>query len=113
MTLRRILGRRRRAATLALVSAAALSCAEPEPEGIDRELFVDVYVALRVAELRGTEEVIAPATRRQVLERFGVTEEELLEFAERRGGDPAFMQGVWEEVRAELDSLRYGRYPEP
>ncbi len=67
--------------------------------------FVDVYVGLRTAELRASDLVIAEATRDSVLAAHGVTEEDLLAFAERYGDNVTFMEGVWNAVENRMVEL--------
>lgn len=87
---------------------AAAGCEENGgPETIGREVFVETYVALRVAELRErTDDGISAAARERVLAEKGVTEEELLAFAEVHGPDVNFMEQVWDEVETRLDEMR-------
>ena len=93
------------------VAAAMLAAAGCEGEGpaetISREVFVETYVALRVAELteRGDGGISAGA-RERVLAEKGVTEEDLLAFAEVYGPDVTFMERLWEDVERRLEELR-------
>ena len=76
----------------------------PEPETrIDRDTFIDVYVDLRVAALEHQDAVIREEDRDRILSTHQVTVDELVEFAEVRGRDPAFMEGVWEEIETRLN----------
>lgn len=76
------------------------------PRGvIDRETFVESYVALRIAALERPGSELPEARRDSVLEAHGVTEEELLAFAEAYGDDVATMDAIWAEIQARLDSL--------
>ena len=72
---------------------------------ISRAEFVDTYVDLRVAALGGEGDTITDSARAVVLERHGVSEEDLLDFASAHGGDLVFMRGVWNDVEARLDSV--------
>ena len=99
-------GQPARAGWLLATALVAGACETAPEDAITREDFVEVYVALRVAELRGAEVVIAPETRDRVLAEFGVTEEDLTGFAERHGEDMVFMQGVWSEIQNKLVELR-------
>lgn len=94
------------------VAAALLAAAGCEEEGapaetIGREAFVETYVALRVAQLRGSGSDPLPADERErVLAENGVTEEDLLTFAEVHGPDVSFMEQLWEEVESRLEEIR-------
>ncbi len=85
--------------------AVAVSCAPAEPAPIGREAFVETYVALRAAELRSAGAVIPDEARDSVLAETGVSEEDLVAFAEAHGDDPAFMEAVWREVQNRLTEL--------
>ena len=85
-----------------LVLLAALpwaGCADEEP----------AYVDLRDAALREPRAEISDSARQAVLERHGVTEEELLRFAEVRGTDLVFMRDVWAEVERRMEARRIPR----
>ncbi len=93
------------------VAAALLLAAGCEeggaPETIGREVFVETYVALRVAELsERADDGISAGARERVLAENGVTEEELLAFAEVHGPDVNFMERVWEDVESRLEEIR-------
>lgn len=76
-----------------------------ETETVERSVFVAAYVDLRIAALRSGG---APdeAQRQAILDEHGVTRDDLLEFAEVHGRDPAYMRNVWGEVEQKLDSAR-------
>jgi hypothetical protein len=76
--------------------------------GIDRETFIATYVDLRAVTIRGDSFAISDAQRADVLSRHGVTEAELLGFAELHGEDAPFMRSVWDEVESRLDAQRVG-----
>jgi hypothetical protein len=82
---------------------------EPEAETIDRELFIQTYVDLRVAALESDSQLLGDSERVDVLERNGVTAEALVRFAEVHGPDLEFMRDVWNDVELRMDALR----PEP
>ncbi len=92
----------------AILAAVLVACVDPPPpETIDRESFVQAYVALRTAALqRGAASVDGPV-RDTVLRESGVTEEELLTFAEVHGEDFTFMQSIWTEVSTQLEEVTF------
>ena len=96
-----------RAWCVAAALLVAAGCEEEGPETISREVFVETYVALRVAELteRGDDGISAEA-RDRVLAEKGVTEEELLTFADVRGPDVNFMEQLWDDVETRLEEIR-------
>lgn len=95
-----------RSTCLAIVTAGAVACGEEaEPATIDRATFVDAYVELRSAALRRGLSGVDGPLRDTVLRDAGVTEEQLLTFAEVHGDDLDFMQEVWTDVSIRLDSI--------
>ena len=93
-----------------LLTGAALlfsGCQGAEPAAaedvIERETFIATYVDLRRAALDAPEGRIDQPRMLAVLEVHGVTEEDLLEFAEVHGRDVAYMASVWAEVEKQLE----------
>ena len=94
-----------------VAAAAALSaagCGPQEAEVVDRETFVETYVALRAAELTSPGAVIPDEARDSVLAEMGVSEAELVAFAEAHGDDVVFMEAVWTDVQNRLTELSSG-----
>lgn len=98
------------AALVAVSSVVALAACEPsEPEDlIHRDTFVDAYVELRIAALDTDSQRVAASDRDSILDRIGITGDDLLRFVEFHGGDLEFMRDVWNDVELRLD-----RPPEP
>lgn len=95
-----------RGASRALLPAAVLltvAVCEEAPDSISRQEFVNTYVALRTAELRGNSAVITARARDSVLAARGVSEEDLVTFADVHGDDPVYMAGLWGEVADSLE----------
>jgi hypothetical protein len=94
------------ARSVALVATALLAaaCAEPPPGGepIDREVFIEAFVELRLAARESVDFTVTPEQRQEILARHGVDEERLLQFAEVHGQDTDFMNEVWSEVERRL-----------
>jgi len=69
--------------------------------------FVSTYVDLRLAVLNtGETTELTDSTRAAILDRHGVTEQDLLEFVNVHGNDPTFMKAVWDSVEVSLSSTR-------
>lgn len=114
----------RSAVLLLLASAAIVTCGRdvdaPEPRGrtISPATFADVVAELAVARIETEPDTAAFAARREVvLDRHGVTREDLWAFARDRGEDDDVMIRVYTRVGARLDSL-FGertsdRFPQP
>ena len=95
----------RSAALGAALILAASACSDSSPTAetaIDRETFVATYVDLRLSALGTQTGVITDAERTRVLDKHGVTEDDLVAFADAWGPDPLAMRGVWEEVQRRL-----------
>lgn len=103
---------RARIPTAVAALALALSACGPNASapavagGIDREVFIATYVDLRATTIRSDSFTVSDAERSAVLARHGVTEQQLLEFADLHGRDVEFMRSVWDDVEARLDAER-------
>ncbi len=99
-----------RPAVLALVLLCS-GCSEGgassgiEGELIDREVFVAVYVDLRIDTLDNPGRRVDDAERDSVLVRHGVTEEQLFQFVEVHGTDVEYMRDLWADVEARILAL--------
>lgn len=94
-------------ALLLALGACGGDAAAPAPEtGIARETFIATYVDLRAATIRAHTVEIPDQDRAEILARHGVTEDDLLAFAEAHGEDVAYMRRVWDEVEARMDAAR-------
>jgi hypothetical protein len=82
--------------------------ASPDQETISREQFVEAYLELRRKSLRSPRLEIDLSDRDQILEELGLTEEDLLTFAEVWGGNPDVMESIWQEVDSILREDRRG-----
>lgn len=91
--------------TLLLVVAACGNASPEERTLMPRETFIDTYVELRVAALRSADAVLADSARAQILARYGVSEDELIEFATLRGPELDFMRDLWNEIEMRMDSV--------
>ena len=94
------------ATALALV-LVSLACGgeDGRTAALDRNAFVEVYVDLRLAALSAPSRQLTPERREEVLRTHGVTEQDVLAFVEAHGRDVDYMQEVWAEVEARMDSL--------
>jgi hypothetical protein len=108
MRLRGTLGRLVVPVAVALTTAFAACAKEtpPAPTGvIEREAFIATFVELRDAAMATPLKVLDDADRARILSEHGVTEEELLAFADAYGSDPGYMLRVWDEVKARMKPL--------
>ena len=100
---------------LAASTIFAIACGggtETAPEGlIDRTVFIDAYVDLRVAALSQESGEITDAGRAEVLDSHSIQEEDLLDFAEGHGRNLDFMRDVWNEIEQRLDVERPAEDP--
>ncbi len=84
----------------------AVPACEPEVKAgpIDRARYVEVYVELLRATDAAPDSAAAADSVRAILERRGVSEEDLLEFARRRASDPQYLADVWLDIENRLRS---------
>jgi len=81
---------------------------------LDRASFIDTYVELRIAALQRGLGTVGDALRDTILTSQGVTEAQLVEFAEVHGTDLEYMRDVWAEVTDRLDAVSFEPVsPEP
>jgi hypothetical protein len=99
---------RRQAILALLVVAAACGNGTQGPTGtlIDREVFIDTYVDLRLAAIQSPDFAVTPERREEILRARGVDADALLRFADAHGRDPDYMSGLWSEVEERLTARR-------
>lgn len=73
---------------------------------IAADRFVSVYVDLRVSALRQPDGKIKTEDRDSILAHHGVTDADLLFFADMHGDDAIFMRGVWDSVEVVYQRVR-------
>lgn len=84
------------------------ACGADEEKGpITRQQYVDAYVDILLATDEERDAMAASRVAAEILEARGLTEEDLLEFANRHSEDPEFLAEVWLEIEMKL------RDPEP
>ena len=74
-------------------------------DAIDRAVFIDAYIDLRVAALRTDSLELSDEARAEVLGRHGVSAEDLVNFGEVHGRELEFMRDVWNEVEQRMDEI--------
>jgi hypothetical protein len=92
--------------------AVSTTCRD-ETVAMDRERFIATYVEVRATALRNPGGQITPAQKEEILARNGVTEDQLLEFAEVHGRDVDYMAQVWGEVERRLHPQDTATVPPP
>lgn len=103
-----VLRRRTRPLAAAVLAWLLTACGGGVPQTIDRDLFIDTYVDLRMAALDADSAKLSDADRGEILTRHGVTEEDLLSFAEIHAAELEFMREVWNDVELRLDRTAAG-----
>lgn len=73
------------------------------PDLMERDTFVDVYVALRMQALTSPQAELPEEERARILAEYDVTVEDLVAFAEAHGRDPDYMLEVWREIEERLN----------
>jgi hypothetical protein len=69
---------------------------------IDREVFIETYVDLRVAAVAADSFRVSAEQRAEILARHGIDSDELLRFADAHGRDLDYMNEVWTEVETRI-----------
>jgi hypothetical protein len=69
---------------------------------VDRETFIQTYVDLRLAALQSPDRKVTPERKQEILSAHGITEDDLLAFAEAYGRDVDTMVAVWAEVEERI-----------
>jgi hypothetical protein len=80
-----------------------LACGGGGDRAIDRQVFIDTWVDLRIAALQTDSQRLAASDREEILQRHGVTVEDLTRFAETHATDLDFMRDLWNDVELRLD----------
>ena len=76
----------------------------PAGDLIKPEDFIATYVDLRAAALITEDGQVTEVGRSEVLDRHGISEEDLISFAEAYGEDLTFMQEIWNEIELRLEN---------
>jgi len=78
----------------------------PAGDLIEPEDFIATYVDLRAAALITEDGQVTEVGRSEVLDHHGISEEDLISFAEAYGEDLTFMQEIWNEIELRLENTR-------
>jgi hypothetical protein len=73
---------------------------------LDREVFIETYVELRLGAIQSLEFAVTPEARDEILRNQGVDREALLAFVDAHGRDTEYMTGLWAEVDTRLNERR-------
>ncbi len=90
-------------AVLAVVVLLCGACEGAGPDTIDRAVFIDTYVDLRIAALDTDSLRLGDAERVEVLSRHDVTEADLAAFVDAYGANAEYMRDVWNDVELRMD----------
>jgi hypothetical protein len=91
----------------ALLAALASGCTpDDEARTIPPDRFVGVNIELRLVDEMEDTEAGRDSLRREVLDRHGVTPEDLERFVEVRTDRPADLAAVWRRITEGVDSAR-------
>lgn len=89
---------------LALLMLTSAGCGTPRPSEvgsgtIDTETFIEAYIALRrAAAVAGDSASGFEARKQEILDRHGISGQDLLDFVERRGADLPEMVTIWDSI---------------
>jgi hypothetical protein len=89
------------------VALGAGSCGRSPASPIDRQMFEDVMVQLRRAEV-GIDTAEFGARRQTILESMEVTDSMLYAFVGAHATDPGYMAAVWEAIDLRINGSSQG-----
>jgi hypothetical protein len=98
VTIRRVLG-----ASLALGTLLSIpACSSEERGRLTREEYIEVFVEILLTAEESRDSVAATYATLAILERRGLTEEDLIEFANRYVDDAQALADIWAEIEERL-----------
>jgi hypothetical protein len=86
-----------------ILFVGAFACRPAEPEGLDRDTFIDVVVALRKAARENPDSNAFDIQKAALLGEAGVTDSTLAEFIRIHNGDTRYMAAVWDSIDRKLN----------
>lgn len=94
-----------RVLALAAIFAVPFGCArDPGAPAIEPETYVDVMVALRLADNQTSSEAEFVERREQILRDAGVTDSVLVQWVRAHGQDLRLMAELWDTINARLNA---------
>ncbi len=94
------------AAIVALMAGTVFTAAcSDDSTGLQEETYIDVMALLTWSRFRYADTPADDSVRAAVLDDYGLTGDELLDFAERHGGDVERMDRIWEAIRVRVEDL--------
>jgi hypothetical protein len=73
---------------------------------LDREVFIETYVELRLAAIQSGDFAVSPEDRDEILRSNGADREALLAFVDAHGRDTEYMTALWTDVDTRLNERR-------
>ena len=93
-----------RPALVFTLASVAGSCGKADMV-IEENRYIDIMAQLTANHLRFMETPQSDSAQASVLNDFGISGDDLLEFAEVHGGDVVMMDRIWEEIRLRVAVL--------
>lgn len=94
------------AGVLLLAACGGEDASAIDREGlIEREVFVQTYIELRMEAFDNTPRVITEGERDAILEARDVSADDLRSFVKYHGPNVAFMRDLWADIEAQILSL--------
>jgi len=69
---------------------------------LTRDDYVTVYVEILRAAGNAPDSVAASDSARRILAKYGLTDEDLMEFAQRHADDPGVLADAWRQIEEQL-----------
>jgi len=95
---------------IGILAWAAAGCGKPHPAPearrdvvvLDRNRFADLFIELRRAAIDADSAPDFAERKRAILERYGVTDQDLLDYVERNSGDLGELVATWDSIYRRL-----------
>lgn len=93
-----------------LMALAAAGCGTPHPADsgrlpLDRNEFADIYVELRRAAIASDSAPDFAARQLEILERYGISGPELIDYVERNSNDLKGLAATWDSIYKRLGRI--------
>ena len=86
-----------------LLSGCRASQGPADSSGLSRQQFIELYVALRNAQLTSPSPAQFESMKQEIFKRAGVSPESMARFAAEHGSEVSYMATIWDSIKVRLD----------
>lgn len=86
-----------------LTTLTACRGGEPPPGTVDRDTFLDAWIALRIAAAEASDGDLDGPERDRILAEHGMDEQDLVDFVQAHGADIGYMNELWSDALERLE----------